>query len=148
MQFDSSPQVSKAGAILFATFAIVFLYFALFVAIGIAAFLLLLIAIFAILLSVGAALARFSVRINSDKAQVEKRFSTLFIDRSTRFPFADYRGVRVATGGRGGVGAPTVVYFVQMVGNRNLQVTSASGDLERAQREARELADATGLPLI
>ena len=148
MRYDSSPQTSKAIGILFGTVATVFLYFALVVAAGIAAFVLLLISFLGILLTLAAVTARYSVIVNLQDARIEKRFHTLFFNRSTNFPLSKYRGVGIGTGGRGGDGAPTIVYFVQLLGPRNLQITSASGDRDKTCEEARALSAHIDLPLI
>jgi len=147
MRYDSSPQVSKAIGIFLGTFGAIFLYFSIAIATGIGAFVLLVLGLLGILLAVAAVKAKYSVTVNLQDAEIEKRFHTVLLNRVNRYPIADYRGVGIGVGGRGGSGAPTTVYFVQMLGPKNLQITAATGDRDRTYDEAKKLSEHISLPL-
>ena len=147
MQFESSPQTAKAIAIFFASVAFVLLYFVIAVASGAGAVILFLLTVLFSLASYAALNAKYSVTFDSQGSQVEKRFEAIVPILSNQYPVSNFSGVGIGVGGRGGIGAPTAVYFLQLTGRQNLKVSLTSGSRDQTIIEARALADFLRLPL-
>ncbi|MEZ0152913.1 MAG: hypothetical protein AB9Q18_11610 [Candidatus Reddybacter sp.] len=83
MESCSSPEVSKAIAIGFATVALVFFYFALFTATGVDSVILLLIALLFSFATYSALKSQYRVVFNADRRYVRKRFQAGIFKRES-----------------------------------------------------------------
>ena len=144
MRYESSPQISKALCILFSTIGIVFLYFSVAVATGFGAFIVLLISVLGFVIAIAALKAKYSVTVNLQNSEIEKRFRTLLINWVRRYPIADYTAVGV--GYVSGSVEQNGVYFVQLMGRRVLKIRFGTMDEAKVHRDAKALSEYISLP--
>jgi hypothetical protein len=91
--------------------------------------------------------ACYSVVLDKMHGTAEKLLITTVYRHVRRFNLSDYNGVCIGVGGRQGVEMPTVAYFVQLLGRKNLNLLPSTPDIDIARTQAREIANHLGFSL-
>ncbi len=147
MEFRSPETMGKAIAILLSAMSLISLYI-VFQAPGAAAFMFFLMFTMPCIIGIFAALsANTRVSIDNATGSVEKSFRVLGFKHEQHYSLANFNGVGIGIAGRGGMGASTTVYFVQLLGVENLKVSNMDADLASVRSDARKLAEYASLGL-
>ena len=147
MEFKSSPQIGKAIAIFLGATTFVMLYFTTKMPDGMGGIFFMLAVLPGFLGTAAALTARYVIVFDKHQGQVIKRFQIFSYKRENTWRLADFTGIGIGIGGRGGTPSPTTVYFLQLLGRENLKVSMVSDDLEYMRREAKKLGDFIGLTI-
>lgn len=147
MRYESKPETSKGIAIFTATFGVVLLYFAGFVASGLSVVVLILLGSALLILTVIAATANYSVTINRETGLIVKEFRSNLVNRKWQYRIDQFDWVCVGVGGRGAFGEGIVVYSAELKGSRTLRITSWCAERSRVELEAQAIAEYLNIPL-
>ena len=147
MRYESKPETSKGIAIFTATFGIVLLNFAGFVASGLSVVVLILLGSAMLILTVIAATANYSVTINRETGLIVKEFRSNLVNRKWQYRIDQFDWVCVGVGGRGAFGEGIVVYSAELKGSRTLRITSWCAERSRVELEAQAIAEYLNIPL-
>lgn len=147
MHFESSPETSKAIAILTATGAFIILYFFPFRRLGHYQFFLFLIGAAFVVVTIVGISARYSVSIDRETQLVIKEFSSKLVKRKWQYRITEFNALSIRSGGRGKFSSDLVVYCVCLKGNRTLNLTAWNSDKSKAESDAKEISDYLGLPV-
>jgi len=146
MRYESKPETSKGIAIFTATFGVILLYFAGFVASGAGSVVLLLLGLALLTLTVIAATACYSVTVDRESGLIVKEFNSRLVNRKWQYRINQFNSVCVGVGGRGAFGEGIVVYSAQLKGSRTLRITPWIDDKPKVESEAQTIADYLNLP--
>ncbi|MEH6826432.1 MAG: hypothetical protein V7629_21300 [Motiliproteus sp.] len=147
MRYESKPETSKAIAIFTATFGVILIYFAGFVASGLASVVLILLGLALLVLTMVAATANYSVSINRERGLVVKEFTSRIASRKWQNRIGQFNSVRIRTGGRGGFGEGIVVYSAELIGQRTLRITPWFTERAKVEWEAKAISEYLNIPL-
>jgi len=149
MEFSPDPRLQRAAGVIAGAIALTSLLMCVTVAEGGGTLFLALLAAALALVAGAAFSARHTVRVDVGKAAVHVALGTLNLDWSRRYPLGDFRAVGIVSGGRSSAsGGATAVYWVQLIGKRNLKLPGGSSDRREIVSVAREVAEFAALPLI
>ncbi len=146
MRYESKPETAKGIAIFTATFGVILLYFAGFVASGFASVVLVVFGLTLLILTVIAATACYSVTLDRASGSVIKAFNSRIVNRKWEYRIDQFNSVDVAVGGRGAFGEGIVVYSAQLKGSRTLRISPWHDDRTKVELEAEKIADYLSIP--
>lgn len=146
MRYESKPETAKGIAIFTATFGVILLYFAGFVASGFASVVLVVFGLTLLILTVIAATACYSVTIDRAAGLIIKGFSSRIVNRKWEYRIEQFNFVDVAVGGRGAFGEGIVVYSAQLKGSSTLRISPWNDDRTKVELEAQKIANYLNIP--
>jgi hypothetical protein len=101
-----------------------------------------------IILSIAAFTFRKVVRIDKERILVERAIKAFFWKKIQLFPIKDFDGVGITTGSRSSkYSGPKIVYFVQLLGRKNVSIPGSSTNLDRVLSRAKQIAGFVHLPI-
>ena len=101
-----------------------------------------------IIVSIAAFTFRKLVRIDKERILVERAVGALFWKKIELFPIEDFNGIGITKGSRSGKhSGPTTIYFVQLLGRKNVSIPGSSPDLGAILSRARQISGFVNLPI-
>lgn len=109
---------------------------------------LILVGVFLIPVSIAVITYSSFATIDAQKKLVEKTIRTLFWKKTWIFSVSDFSGVGISTASGGSPqGRPKILYFIQMIGLKNLSIPGYYYNKDKALTEARNISKFLNLPL-
>jgi hypothetical protein len=103
---------------------------------------------FLILVSGVAFTFRKLVRIGTEGIEVERAIKALFWKRKEYFRVEDFEKIGITTATRGDIGSgPTTLYFVQLLGRKNVSIPGSSHNFSEILATARRISGFVNLPI-
>ena len=88
------------------------------------------------------------VRIDKDGILVERAIRAFLWKKIQYFSIADFERIGITKGSRGGrYSGPTTIYFVQLLGRKNVSIPGSSPDLGTVLSRAHQISRFVNLPI-
>ena len=101
-----------------------------------------------IIISITAFTFRKIVRIEKEGVLVERAIGAFFWKKVQLIPVGDFNGIGITTGSRSTTySGPTTIYFVQLLGRKNISIPGSSPDLDTVLSTARQISGFMNLPI-
>lgn len=101
-----------------------------------------------IIISIAAFTFRKIVRIDKERVLVERAIRAFFWKKVQLIPIEDFNGIGITTGSRSTkYSRPTTIYFVQLLGRKNVSIPDSSPDLGTVLSTARQISGFVNLPI-
>lgn len=101
-----------------------------------------------IIISIAAFTFRKVVRIDKDVILVERAINAFFWKKVQLFPVKAFNGIGITTGSRSNkYSGPKTIYFVQLLGRKNVSIPGSSPDLGTVLSTARQISGFVNLPI-
>jgi len=147
MEFRSNKLVGIAAGLVTAIIGGFLLFFVTFADQG-APFYLGPLGIVFIIISIVAFTFRKVVRIDKEQILVERAIRAFFWKKIQPFAIKDFEGIGITTGSRSNKhSGPKIIYFVQLLGRKNVSIPGSSPDLGTVLSRARQISTFANLPL-
>jgi len=148
MEFKSNRLVGIAVGVIAGFIGVFNLLFFLTLGDQGAPFFLGLLGIIFIIVSIVAFTFRKLVRIDKERILVERAIRALFWKKIELFGIEEFNGIGITKGSRGHkYSGPTTIYFVQLLGRKNVSIPGSSGDLGAILSRARQISGFVNLPI-
>jgi hypothetical protein len=101
-----------------------------------------------VMISIAAFTFRKLVRIDKERILVERAIGALLWKQIQFFPIEDFNGIGITKGSRSNkYSGPTTIYFVQLLGRKNVSIPGSSPDLGTILSRARQISGFVNLPI-
>ena len=101
-----------------------------------------------ILISIAAFTFRKIVRIDKEAVLVERAIGAFFWKKVQLIPIKDFNEIGITTGSRSNkYSGPTTIYFIQLLGRKNVSIPGSSPDLGTVLSTARQISGFVNLPI-
>lgn len=148
MEFTSNRLIGIAVGLIAGFIGIFNLLFFLTLSDQGAPFFLGLLGIIFIIISIVAFTFRKLVRIDKERIRVERAIRAFFWKKTELFPIEDFNGIGITKGSRGHKNSgPTTIYFVHLLGKKNVSIPGSSPNLGAILSRARQISRFVNLPI-
>lgn len=101
-----------------------------------------------IIISPAAFTFRKLVKIDKERIHVERVIKAFFWNKKQSFPVEDLDGVSITTGSSSNkYSGPKIIYFVQLLGRKNVSIPGSSQNLDTVLSKARQISGFLNLPI-